>query len=78
MRKQLDLLPVQCDDANLFFVDPATDERLGELVHEFGFDLVLNEVTHAGVTAWDPVRIDEHNFGTIEASALNWGASGGE
>lgn len=77
MGKQLDLLPVQSDDADLFFFDPTTDERLRELVHEFGFDLVLNKVTHTGVTSRDLVRIDEHNFGTIETLVLNWETSGG-
>lgn len=62
MRKQLDLLAVEGNDADLAFCDPGADERLGKLADQRGFDFILDEVADARVTAGHAIGVDEDSF----------------
>lgn len=64
-------MPIQGNDTDLFLLDPTTHKGLNELVHKFGFDLVLKEVSDASVVAWNLVRVHKHDLGPAIASVLH-------
>jgi hypothetical protein len=65
MGKQLDLLPIQRNDAKLVFPYATSQQCLHNLTNKFGFDRVLHEIAHPRVGCRYSISIDEHGFTAV-------------